>query len=52
MSKHSRGVMLRNRASGKHYWRDEVSADGGARYLRKRVRRIERAAWRREYDLV
>lgn len=52
MAKHSRGVQLRNRAAGICFWRDEVSADGGKRYLHKRVRQMERKAWRREWGLI
>lgn len=44
----SRGVMLRGRAAGKHFYRDEVNADGGKRYLHHRVRQMERRAWQRE----
>lgn len=34
----SRGVSLRGRALGFHFYRDEVRADGGKRYLRHIVR--------------
>jgi hypothetical protein len=48
MAGHSSGVSLRNRASGPNRYRDEAKADGGKRRLRRRVRYIERARWRRE----
>lgn len=47
--KHSKGVSLRNRAAGRWYWRDEINADGGKRYLRRRVRYLERNAWQRAF---
>lgn len=47
MARHSRGVMLRNRAAGRSYWRDEVSADGDKRHLHHRVRQLERAELRK-----
>lgn len=50
MANHSRGVMLRGRASGLHHWRDEASADGGKTYLRRLTRRRERTQWMREWD--
>lgn len=46
--KHSRGVSLRNRAAGTHRYRDETKADGGKRYLRRRVRALEKKAWKKE----
>lgn len=52
MAKHSRGVMLRNRGAGLHFWRDEASGDGGKRYLRKRARRLGRRQWLREWGLA
>ncbi len=50
----SPGVMLRGRALGLGYWDDEASADGGKVRLRRRVRRVERQAFRAEVarDLV
>ncbi len=50
-SSRSRGVILRGRAAGLSFWRDEASADGGKRYLRKRAKRRERALWRKEAGL-
>lgn len=50
-SSKARGVMLRNRAAGTHFWRDEVTADGGKRKLRRTVRRREKKAWRKEAGL-
>ncbi|MFY1688150.1 hypothetical protein [Plantactinospora sp. WMMB782] len=44
----SRGVMLRARAAGLGFWRDETEVDGGKRRLRRRVKRKERRAWQRE----
>lgn len=51
-SSRGRGVMLRSRAAGKHYWRDEVTADGGKVKLRRVVRRREGRAWREEAGLA
>lgn len=45
----SLGVSLRGRAAGLHRYRDEISADGGKRYLVRRVRRILRDTDRREF---
>lgn len=44
------GVSLRQRAAGLHRYRDEVKADGGKRYLRRRVRFLERRLWKREVE--
>ncbi len=49
MSNHSAGVILGKRAAGGHYYRDEIGADGGKRYLHHRVRLLEEKAWRREF---
>jgi hypothetical protein len=46
--RHSLGVSLANRAAGPHRYRDEVSAEGGKTAMRRRVRRINRQAWRAE----
>lgn len=52
-SSRGRGVILRARGAGLHRWRDEADgADGGKRYLRKRAKRRERAAWRKEAGLA
>lgn len=48
MANHSRGVSLRNRTSGLHRWRDEVTADGGKPYLRRKIRRSGKQQFRRE----
>lgn len=50
-SSRSRGVMLRGRAAGMHFWRDETNADGGKRYLRKRAKRRERRQWKKEQGI-
>lgn len=46
----SKGVILRSRGAGLHFYRDEVSADGGKRYLRKRAKRRGERQWRKEWD--
>lgn len=38
--RHSRGVSLANRGAGSHFYRDEVTGDGGKRHLRRRVRTL------------
>lgn len=52
MSRHSRGVSLRGRGAGVHFYRDEASADGGKQYLRRRARRRGERAWRHEFELL
>ena len=44
----SPGISLRGRAAGPHHYDDEIEWDGGKTKLRRRVRRIGKAAWRRE----
>jgi hypothetical protein len=50
--RHSSGVSLGKRALGPHRYRDELTADEGSkRRARRRVRRKEKQAWRREHKI-
>lgn len=52
MARHSRGVSLRARGAGTHFYRDEADADGGKRHLRRRARRRGERSWRHEFELL
>lgn len=43
----SPGVSLGNRAAGFHRYNDEIKADGGKTYLRRRVRKLGKTTLRR-----
>lgn len=47
--KHSSSVAGKSSWDGRGYWRDELDFDGGKRYIRRRVRRLEDRGWRREH---
>jgi hypothetical protein len=51
MKRHSNGVSANSKAKGHYWWRDEVNADGGKRYIRRRVRFAERRIWKTEYSV-
>lgn len=44
----AKGMLQGSRIKGVTYWRDEVRADGGDRYLRHANRRAEEKQWRAE----
>lgn len=47
-ARHSHGLSLASRGAGLHHYRDEISADGDAKTLRRMVRRTGRQAFRRD----